>query len=151
VVTFLNQGRQLAIRTNQNVCVHSTSTAMQYRLSNCGGGRPGWGPAQIRRAASTPRRVYHSRPQPTRCSTMSAPPRRLRPIRSRAPQMGIACRSRSRPLAGSRSDREGAAASSGLALTRKNTRSPERSDSRISAMRGTRGREPCEGVREALG
>jgi hypothetical protein len=38
VVTFLNQGRQLAIRTNQNVCVHSTSTAMQYRLSNCGGG-----------------------------------------------------------------------------------------------------------------
>ena len=38
VAAFINQGRQLGIRDNRGVCVHITSTALQYRLgSNCGG------------------------------------------------------------------------------------------------------------------
>jgi Tfp pilus assembly protein FimT len=37
VAVFLNQGRQLAIRQNGNVCVHITPTAMHYHLGNCGG------------------------------------------------------------------------------------------------------------------
>ncbi len=37
LASFINQGRQLAIRTNNNVCVQVTATAMQYRLTGCGG------------------------------------------------------------------------------------------------------------------
>ncbi|PYO58781.1 MAG: hypothetical protein DMD83_02220 [Candidatus Rokuibacteriota bacterium] len=38
VAAFLNQGRQLGIRQNAGVCVHITSTALQYRLgSSCAG------------------------------------------------------------------------------------------------------------------
>ena len=38
VAAFINQGRQLGIRQNGSVCVHITSTAVQYRLgSSCGG------------------------------------------------------------------------------------------------------------------
>jgi len=37
IATFLNQGRQLAIRQNGNVCVHITATAMHYHLGNCAG------------------------------------------------------------------------------------------------------------------
>jgi prepilin-type N-terminal cleavage/methylation domain-containing protein len=37
IATFLNQGRQLAISTNQNICVHITSTAMHFHLANCAG------------------------------------------------------------------------------------------------------------------
>ena len=38
VAAFLNQGRQLGIRENAGVCVHITSTALQYRLgSSCAG------------------------------------------------------------------------------------------------------------------
>jgi len=34
---FINQGRQLAIRNNNNVCVQVTATAMNYRQGGCGG------------------------------------------------------------------------------------------------------------------
>jgi Tfp pilus assembly protein FimT len=38
VAAFVNQGRQLGIRQNVGVCVHITSTALQYRLgSSCAG------------------------------------------------------------------------------------------------------------------
>jgi prepilin-type N-terminal cleavage/methylation domain-containing protein len=37
IVGFINQGRQLAIRTNNNVCVQVTATAMSYRQGGCGG------------------------------------------------------------------------------------------------------------------
>lgn len=37
IVAFLNQGRQLAIKENQNLCVTITATTMQYRLGGCGG------------------------------------------------------------------------------------------------------------------
>lgn len=37
IQAFLNQGRQLAIKTNQNVCVHITATAMHYHLGSCAG------------------------------------------------------------------------------------------------------------------
>jgi Tfp pilus assembly protein FimT len=37
IATFLNQGRQLAIRQNGNVCVHITPTAMHYHLGSCAG------------------------------------------------------------------------------------------------------------------
>jgi Tfp pilus assembly protein FimT len=37
IAVFLNQGRQLAIRQNDNVCVHITATAMHYHLGNCAG------------------------------------------------------------------------------------------------------------------
>jgi Tfp pilus assembly protein FimT len=37
ITTFLNHGRQLAIRQNGNVCVHITPTAMHYHLGSCAG------------------------------------------------------------------------------------------------------------------
>jgi Tfp pilus assembly protein FimT len=37
VVTFLNNGRQLAITQNANVCVHISSTAMHYHQGSCAG------------------------------------------------------------------------------------------------------------------
>jgi Tfp pilus assembly protein FimT len=37
IATFLNQGRQLAIRQNGNVCVHITPTAMHYHQGSCAG------------------------------------------------------------------------------------------------------------------
>jgi prepilin-type N-terminal cleavage/methylation domain-containing protein len=37
VVTFLNQGRQMAITQNGLICVHINSTAMHYHLGGCGG------------------------------------------------------------------------------------------------------------------
>ena len=37
VSAYLNQGRQLAIKTNTPVCVDYTTTSMQYRQSTCGG------------------------------------------------------------------------------------------------------------------
>jgi Tfp pilus assembly protein FimT len=37
VVTFLNQGRQMAITQNGLICVHISSTAMHYHLGGCGG------------------------------------------------------------------------------------------------------------------
>jgi len=37
IVGFINQGRQLAIRTNNNVCVQVSATAMNYRQGGCGG------------------------------------------------------------------------------------------------------------------
>src|SRR6266446_2590883 len=38
VAAFVNQGRHLGIRQNAGVCVHITSTALQYRLgSSCAG------------------------------------------------------------------------------------------------------------------
>jgi len=37
VSAYLNQGRQLAIKTNTPVCVSSTTSAMQFRQSTCGG------------------------------------------------------------------------------------------------------------------
>jgi len=40
IAAFLNQGRQLAIRSNDNVCVHITPTAMHYHLGNCA--NPAW-------------------------------------------------------------------------------------------------------------
>jgi prepilin-type N-terminal cleavage/methylation domain-containing protein len=37
VVTFLNQGRQMAITQNGSICVHIASTAMHYHLGSCAG------------------------------------------------------------------------------------------------------------------
>ena len=37
IQAFLNQGRQLAVKTNQNVCVQITATSMRYRLGGCSG------------------------------------------------------------------------------------------------------------------
>jgi len=37
LVTFLNQGRQIAIKENQSVCVQTTSGAIQMRVSGCSG------------------------------------------------------------------------------------------------------------------
>jgi type IV fimbrial biogenesis protein FimT len=37
VKTYLNEGRQLAIRGNTPVCVKSTSTAIQFLQTNCSG------------------------------------------------------------------------------------------------------------------
>jgi prepilin-type N-terminal cleavage/methylation domain-containing protein len=37
VVTFLNQGRQMAIAQNGPMCVHIASTAMHYLLGTCAG------------------------------------------------------------------------------------------------------------------
>ena len=37
VRTYLNEGRQLAIRGNTSVCVKSTSTAIQFLQTNCSG------------------------------------------------------------------------------------------------------------------
>ena len=37
LVTFLNQGRQIAIKENQSVCVQTTSGAIQMRVNGCSG------------------------------------------------------------------------------------------------------------------
>jgi len=37
VATWLNQGRQLAIRNNQNVCADIDGAGMHYHLVNCAG------------------------------------------------------------------------------------------------------------------
>ncbi len=37
VAAFLNQGRQIAIKENQPVCVVSTSTSLQLHLTTCAG------------------------------------------------------------------------------------------------------------------
>jgi len=37
VAAFLNQGRQVAIKENQSVCVLSAATALQLRLNTCAG------------------------------------------------------------------------------------------------------------------
>src|SRR6266852_8826980 len=37
IAAYLNQGRQLALHRNGNVCVHVTANAMHYHLGGCGG------------------------------------------------------------------------------------------------------------------
>ena len=37
IMVFLNQGRQVAIKENQPVCVQRTSTALQLRVNGCSG------------------------------------------------------------------------------------------------------------------
>jgi prepilin-type N-terminal cleavage/methylation domain-containing protein len=37
LVGYMNQARQLAIRTNNNVCVQITATSLQFRQGGCGG------------------------------------------------------------------------------------------------------------------
>ncbi len=37
VSAYLNEGRQLAIKTNSPVCVSSTATTIQFRQTNCSG------------------------------------------------------------------------------------------------------------------
>ncbi len=37
LVTFLNQGRQIAIKENQTVCVQTASTALRMRVGGCSG------------------------------------------------------------------------------------------------------------------
>ncbi len=37
IAAYLNQGRQLALQRNGNVCVHVTASAMHYHLGGCGG------------------------------------------------------------------------------------------------------------------
>jgi type IV fimbrial biogenesis protein FimT len=37
IAAFLNQGRQLAIKENVNVCVQVTATTIRYRVNGCGG------------------------------------------------------------------------------------------------------------------
>jgi Tfp pilus assembly protein FimT len=37
IAAYLNQGRQLALQRNGNVCVHITASAMHYHLGGCGG------------------------------------------------------------------------------------------------------------------
>ncbi len=37
VATWLNQGRQLAIRNNQNVCADIDGAGLHYHLTNCAG------------------------------------------------------------------------------------------------------------------
>jgi prepilin-type N-terminal cleavage/methylation domain-containing protein len=37
IAAYLNQGRQLALQRNTNVCVHITANAMHYHLGGCGG------------------------------------------------------------------------------------------------------------------
>src|SRR5712691_1070686 len=37
IAAYLNQGRQLALQRNGNVCVHVTARAMHYHLGGCGG------------------------------------------------------------------------------------------------------------------
>ncbi len=44
VAAFVNQGRQLGIRENAGVCVHITSTALQYFLGNSCSGAAWVGP-----------------------------------------------------------------------------------------------------------
>src|SRR5438552_7374253 len=40
IAAYLNQGRQLALQRNTNVCVRITASAMHYHLGGCGG--PAW-------------------------------------------------------------------------------------------------------------
>jgi prepilin-type N-terminal cleavage/methylation domain-containing protein len=44
VVTFLNQGRQMAIAQNGLICVHIAPTAMHYHLGTCAAGATWIGP-----------------------------------------------------------------------------------------------------------
>ena len=44
VVTFLNQGRQMAITQNGLICVHIAPTAMHYHLGTCNAGAIWVGP-----------------------------------------------------------------------------------------------------------
>src|SRR5712664_377314 len=37
IAAYLNQGRQLALQRNTNVCVHITATTIRYNLGGCGG------------------------------------------------------------------------------------------------------------------
>lgn len=37
ITTYLNQGRQLAIKQNTPICVHITATSMHYHVGGCGG------------------------------------------------------------------------------------------------------------------
>ena len=37
VTAYLNEGRQLAIKTNGSVCVAHTTSTMQFKTTNCGG------------------------------------------------------------------------------------------------------------------
>lgn len=37
LATFLNQGRQVAIKENQSVCIHTASASIQFRVSGCSG------------------------------------------------------------------------------------------------------------------
>jgi Tfp pilus assembly protein FimT len=37
ISAYLNEGRQLAIKTNAGVCVAHTTSTMQFRTTNCGG------------------------------------------------------------------------------------------------------------------
>lgn len=37
LAAFINQGRQIAIKENQPVCVHTTSGAIHFHISGCGG------------------------------------------------------------------------------------------------------------------
>ena len=45
IASFINQGRQLAIKQNGNVCVHITATAVHYHLGNCA--NPVWIPPGV--------------------------------------------------------------------------------------------------------
>src|SRR5204863_7359704 len=40
IAAYLNQGRQIALQRNTNVCVRITASAMHYHLGGCGG--PAW-------------------------------------------------------------------------------------------------------------
>jgi len=40
IAAYLNQGRQLALQRNTNVCVRITASAMHYHVGGCGG--PAW-------------------------------------------------------------------------------------------------------------
>ena len=37
IVSYLNQGRQLAIKQNRSICVHIAPTTMHYHQGNCSG------------------------------------------------------------------------------------------------------------------
>lgn len=37
IAAYLNQGRQLALQRNANVCVNMTATTIRYNLGGCGG------------------------------------------------------------------------------------------------------------------
>src|ERR1700730_3304429 len=39
IAAYLNQGRQLALQRNTNVCVNMTATTLRYNLGGCGGAR----------------------------------------------------------------------------------------------------------------
>jgi Tfp pilus assembly protein FimT len=42
VAAFINQGRQIGIRENVGVCVHTTPTAMHYHIGNCAEATTKW-------------------------------------------------------------------------------------------------------------